>query len=205
MTAAMKLKMLAPWKKIMTNLHRVLKSWDITFPTKVCIIKGMVFPVFMYECESWTVKKAEHWRIDAFKLWCWRKLLRVAWTARRSNQSILKKKKNKKPWIFIGRTDAEADSLATWYSRHLMRKLTHWKRPWCWERLKAGGEGDDRWWDGWMPSPTQWTWVWARSRRWWRTGKAGVLQSIGLQKVGHNWATEQQQQSLWRTVWRFPP
>ena len=93
----------------MTNLHRVLKSWDITFPTKVYIIKGMVFPVFMYECESWTVKKAEHWRIDAFKLWCWRKLLRVAWTARRSNQSILKKKKKKTLNI-------------------------HWK-DWCWSWL----------------------------------------------------------------------
>ena len=70
------------------------------------------------------------------------------------------------------------------------KKLTHWKRPWCWEKLKAGGEGDDRGWDGWMASPIQWTWVWASSRRWWRTRKPVVLQSIGLQRVRHNWATE---------------
>ena len=77
-------------RKAMTNLDSVLKSWDITLPTKVCIVKAMVFPVVMYGCESWTIKKAEHWRIYAFKLWCWRRLLRVPWTARRSNQSILR-------------------------------------------------------------------------------------------------------------------
>ena len=76
--------------KIMTNLDSILKSRDITLPTKVCLVKAMVFPVVMYGCESWTIKKAEHRRIDAFKLWCWRRLLRVPWTARRSNQSILK-------------------------------------------------------------------------------------------------------------------
>ena len=82
---------LAPWEKeAMINLDRILKSRDITKPTKVRLVKAMVFPVVMYGCESWTVKKAEHWRIDAFELWCWRRLLRVHWTARRSNQSILK-------------------------------------------------------------------------------------------------------------------
>ena len=75
------------------------------------------------------------------------------------------------------------------YSGHLM---THWKRPWCWEGLKAGGEGGDRGWDGWMASPTQWTWAWVNSERWWRTGKPGVLQSMGSQRVGHDWATGQQ-------------
>ena len=79
------------WKKVMTNLDSKLKSRDITLPTKVCLVKAMVFPVVMYGCECWTVKKAEHWRIDAFELWCWRRLLRAPWTARRSNQSILKK------------------------------------------------------------------------------------------------------------------
>ena len=74
----------------MTNLDRILKSTDITVPTKVCLVKAMIFPVVMYRCESWTIKKAEHQRIDAFELWCWRRLLRVPWTARRSNQSILK-------------------------------------------------------------------------------------------------------------------
>ena len=82
-------KTLTPWKKVMTNLDSILKSRDITLSTKVRLVKAMVFPVVMYGCESWTVKKAEHWRIDAFDLWCWRRLLRVPWTARRSNQSIL--------------------------------------------------------------------------------------------------------------------
>ena len=84
-------------------------------------------------------------------------------------------------WIFIGRTD----SLATRWE-----ELTHWKRPWCWERLKAGGKGDDRGWDDWMTSLNRWTWVWASSRRWWRTGSPGVLQSMGLQRVRPDWATE---------------
>ena len=82
--------MLTPWRKVTTNLDSIFKSRDITLPTKVCLVKAMVFPVVVYGCESWTVKKAEHWRIDAFELWCWRSLLRVPWTARRSNQSILK-------------------------------------------------------------------------------------------------------------------
>ena len=83
--------MLAPWKKTMTNLDSILKSRDITLPTKVHLVEVMVFPVVMYGCESWTIKKAEHRRIDTFELWCWRRLLRVPWTERRSNQSILKK------------------------------------------------------------------------------------------------------------------
>ena len=82
--------MLAPWKKIYDQLDNILKSRDISLPTKVCLVKAMVFPVVMYRCESWTIKKAEHQRIDAFELWCWRRLLRVPWTARRSNQSTLK-------------------------------------------------------------------------------------------------------------------
>ena len=89
-TAAMKLRLLLLGRKVMTNLDTMLKSRDITLPTKVCVSKAIVFPVVMYECESWTINKAEHRRIDAFELWCWRRLLRVPWTARRSNQSILK-------------------------------------------------------------------------------------------------------------------
>ena len=92
-------------RKAVTNLDSVLKSRDITFSTKVCIVKALVFPVVRSRCESWTIKKAEHWRIDAFKLWCWRRLLKVPWTARISNQSI---SRGNQPWIFIGRTDAEA-------------------------------------------------------------------------------------------------
>ena len=95
-------------RKVMTNLDSIFKSRDITLPTKVRLVKAMVFPVVMYGCESWTVKKAECWWIDAFELWCWRRLLRVPWTARRSNQSILKS------WMFFGRTDAKAENPILW-------------------------------------------------------------------------------------------
>ena len=98
-------------RKIMTNLDSILKSRDVILPTKVCLVQAMVFPVVMYGCESWTVKKAECQIIDAFKLWCWRRLLRVPWTARRSNQSILKETQS---WVFIGRTDAEAETPILW-------------------------------------------------------------------------------------------
>ena len=140
----------------------------------------MVFPVVMYGCESWTIKKAEHCRIDACELWCWRRLLRVPWTARRSNKSILKEISS----------EYSLEELMLKLKLQYFGHLTYWKRPWCWERLKAGGEGDDRGWDGRMTSPIWWTWVLAssRSRRW--TGKPGVLQSMGLQRVGHHWATE---------------
>ena len=95
--------------------------------------------------------------------------------------------KGGRSWVFIGRTDAkpETNTLATSYE-----ELTHWKRPWCWERLRAGGEGDDRGWDGWVASPTRWTWVWVNSGSWWWTGRPGVLRFMGSQRVGHDWATE---------------
>ena len=166
------------------NLDSIFKSRDITLSTKVCLVKAMVFPVGMYGCESWTIKKAERQRIDAFELWCWRRLLRVPWIARRSNQSILKKlvlNIHWKDWCWSW----NSNTLATW-----CEELTHWKRPWCWERLKAGREGDDRGWDGWMASPTQWTWVWVDSGSWWWTGKPGMLWFMGSQRVGHDWATE---------------
>ena len=97
--------------------------------------------------------------------------------------------KENQPWIFTGRTNAESEApilCPTW-----CEELTHWKRPWCWERLRAGEEGEDRGWDGWMASPTQWTWVWASSRRWWRTEKPGMLQFTGSLRIRHDWATEQ--------------
>ena len=153
--------------------------------TKVQRVKAMVFsPVIMYGCESWTIKKAERWRTDVFELWCCRRLLRVPWTSRRSNQSVLKEINpdyHWKDWCWSW----NSNTLATLYE-----ELTHWKRFWCWERLKAGGEGYDRRWDGWMGSPTRWTWVWASSGCWWWTGKPGMLQSMGSQRVGHDWATE---------------
>ena len=138
-------------RKVMTNLDSILKSRDISLPTKVHLVKATVFPVFKYGCESWTTKKAEHWRIDAFELWCWRRLLRVPWTARRSNQSILKEIS---PEYSLERLMLK---LKLQHFGHLMWRTDTRKRPWCWERLKAGGEGDDREWDGWMTSPTQWT------------------------------------------------
>ena len=167
----------------MTNLNNILKSKDITLPTKVHLVKAMALPIVVYGCESWTIKKPERWRIDASELWCWRRLLSLL----DSKESQPVNSKGKQSWIFSGRTDAEPETpitLATW-----CEELTHCKRPWCWERLKAGGDGDDRGWDGWMSSATQWTWVWASPGSW-RTGKPGVLQSMGSQRVRHDWATE---------------
>ena len=164
----------------MTNPESILKSRDITLPVKVHLVKAMVFPIVMYRCESWTIKKAEHWRIDAFGLWYWRRLLRVAWTARGSNQSILKEIS---PEYSL---EGLMLKLKLQYF-HLMWRTDSFERPWCWERLKAGREGDDRGWDGWMASLTQWTWVWVNSGSWWWTGRSGKLQSMRLQRVRHEW------------------
>ena len=109
-------------RKAMTNLDSILKSRDITLPTKVCLVKAMVFPVVVYGYESWTIKKAEQQKMSAFKLWCWRRLLRAPWTARRSNQSILKDTNPEYP--------LEGLMLKFQYLGHLMRKATLWKRPW---------------------------------------------------------------------------
>ena len=174
----MKLRHLLRGRKVVTTLDSMLKSRDITLPTKVRLVKAMIFPVVMNGCESWTVKKAEHRRIDAFQLWCWRRLLRVPWTARRSNQSILKE-------ISPGGYLEGISALAT-----SCEELTHCKRLWCWEGLGAGGEGDIRGWDGWMASLTQWTWVWVNSGSWWWTGRPVMLQFMGSQRVGHDWASE---------------
>ena len=129
-------------RKVMTNPDSILKSKDITLSTKVHLVKVMIFPVVMHGCESWTIQKAECQRIDAFELWCWRRLMRFPWTARRSNQSILKE-------ISPGCSleglmlRLKLQTLATW-----CEEVTHLKRPWCWERLRAGGEEDDRGWHG---------------------------------------------------------
>ena len=168
------------------------QSRDITLLTKVRLVKAMVFPVVMYGCKSWTIKKASTEELMLFELWCWRRLSRVPWTPRRSNQSIyflwiqLIQRKSVlnihwKDWCWSW----NFNTLATW-----CKELTHLKRPWCWERLKLGGEGDSSGWDDWMASPTQWTWVWVISGNWWWTERPGVLQSMGSQRFGHNWATE---------------
>ena len=156
-------------RKAMTNLDSILKSRDITLPTKVCLVQGMVFPVVMYECESWTIKKAEHQRTDAFELWFWRRLSSIPWTARRSNQSILKEIS---PGISLERMMVK---LKFQYFGHLMRRVDSLEKTLMLGGMRARGEGDDRGWDGWMASLTWWTWVWVNSGSWWWTGKPGML------------------------------
>ena len=129
-------------RKAMTNLDTILKSKHISLPTKIHIVKAMVFPVVMYRCESWTIKKAECWRTDTFELWCWRRLLRVPWTARRANQSMLKESTliiHWKNWCWSW----SSNTLATWCEEPFL-----WKRPQCWERVKAKGEAGSRGWGG---------------------------------------------------------
>ena len=167
----------------MANLDSILKSRDITLPTKVCLVKAMVLPVVMYGYESWTNSlNRESW---APKHWCfWTVVLEKTLESPLACKKIQPvNAKGSQSWIFIGRTDAELQY--TWHE-----ELTRLKRPWCWKRLKAGGEGDHRGWDGRMASPTQWTWVWVDSGSWWWTGRPGVLQSMGSQRVGHDWETE---------------
>ena len=124
---------LLPGRRIMTNLDSILKSRDITLTTKLCLVKALVFPIVMYGCESWTIKKAEHWRSDAFELWCWRRLLRVPWTERRSYQFH---PKGNQSWIFIGKTVAEAETPMLWPPD--TKNWLIWKNPdagndWTWE------------------------------------------------------------------------
>ena len=162
----------------MTNLHSILKSRDITNKGPSSQSSGFSSShVWMWELDykgSWAQKN-----------WCfWTVVLEKILESPLDCKKIQPvHPKGNQPWIFIGRTDAEAET-PTW-----CKELTHWKRPWCWERLEVG-EGDNRGWDGWMASPTQWTWVWVSSRSWWWTGKPGVLQSIRSQRVRHDWATE---------------
>ena len=170
----------------MTDLDSMLKSRDMTLPTKVPTVKAMVFPAVTYGCESWTVRRQSIRELmpsncsageDSWKS-----------CGQQGDQTV--NLKGNQPRIFIGRTDASLSSstLITW-----CEQPTHWKSPW--ERLRAEGEEGVRGWDGWMASLMQWAWTWANFRRWWGTGRSGVVQSMGSQRVGHNWATEQQQQS----------
>ena len=156
-------------KKVMTYLDSILKSRDITLPTVVHLVKAMVFPVVMYGCE---LDCEESW---VLKNWCfWTVVLEKTLESPMDCKEIQPvHPKGDRSWVFIGKNwcwSWNSKTLATW-----CEELTHWKRPWCWERLKAGGEGDDRGWDGWMPSQTQRTWVWASCGSWWWTGRAGVL------------------------------
>ena len=167
-------------RKVMINLGSILKSRDITLPTKVCLVKAMVFPVVMYGCESWTIKKAECRGIDAFELWCWRRLLGVPWTARRSKQSILKEIS---PEYSL---EGLMLKLKLQHFGHLMRRTDSFERTLMLGKMIKRTTG----WDGWMAAPTQWTWVWVNSGSWWWTGRPGMLQTMGSQRVGHDWLTE---------------
>ena len=145
----------------MTNLDSILKNRGVTLLTQVRLVKYIVFPVVMYGCDSWTIKKAECQRINAFELWCWRRLLRVPWTASRFKQSILKE---------IGpeySLEGLMLKLKLQYLATRCEELTDWKKPWCCERLRAGGKEDNRGWDGWRTSLIWWTWLWSGSRSWW--------------------------------------
>ena len=137
-SAAMKLRRLLLGRKVMTNLDSILKSRDITLPTKVRLVKAMVFPVVMYGCESWTIKKAECQGIDAFELWCWRRLLRVPWTARRSNQSILKKIS---PWCS---SEGLILKLKLQYFGHLMQKVDSFEKTLMLGKIEGRKRGDGR-------------------------------------------------------------
>ena len=167
----------------MTNLDSTLKSRDITLPANVHVVEAMVFPIVMYGCESWTIKKAERFRIDALELWCWRRLLRVPWTARRSNQLILKETSPNihwKDWCFSW----NSNTLAT-----LCKKTDSSEKTLMLGKIEGRRRGRQRM--RWLDGITDWrTWVWVSSSSWWWTGKPGVLQSMGLQRVGQDWATE---------------
>ena len=178
----------------MTNLDSIFKSRDITLPTKVHLVKVMVFPVVMYLYESWPIKKAECWRIDAFELWCWRRLLRVPWDCKEIQPVH---PKGDQPWVFIGRTDVEGETPVSEPTD--AKNSTHWKRPWCWERLHAGGctEDDDRRRDGWMALLTQWTWVWVDSRSWWWQGGLACCGSWGHKE------SDTPEHLSWTEEWRF--
>ena len=163
--------MLAPWKK---SLDQKLSRWEQPKEQRHYFAdKGLSSQSYGFTSSHvlFSTKKAECQRMDAFELWCWRRLLRVPKTARSSNQSILRRSVLNiywKDWCWSSKT------LAMWCN-----ELTHWKSPWCWERLKVGGEGDNRGWDGWMASPTRWTWVWVNSGSWWWTRRPGMLWFMG--------------------------
>ena len=168
----------------MTNLVSLLKSRDIIMSTKVHLIKAMVFLVVMCGCEICTIKKAECQRINVFELWCWRWVLRFIWTAERSNWSTLN--------VISPEYSLEELmlKLQLQYFGHLMWRIDSVKRLWCWQRLKAGGEGEDRGWDGWMASPTHWTWVWVNSRSFDGQGGLACCSPWGHKELD---TTEQQQ------------
>ena len=170
-------------RKAMINLESILKSRDITLPTKVCLVKAMVFLIVMYECESWTIKKGEHWRIDAFELWHWRWLLSVRWTARRSNQSIQKEINPKY------RLERLMLKLKLQYFGHLMCRTDSLEKTLMLGKIEGGRRRGQQRMRGWMASPTQWTWVWESPGI--GDGQGGLVccSPLGC-RVRHDWVTE---------------
>ena len=168
----------------MTNLDTILKSRDITLPTKICLFKAMVFS--SSQIWMWEVDYKESW---ALKNWCfWTVVLEKNLECPLDCKEIQSvHSKGDQSWVFFGRTDAKAETPILWPPH---AKCWLIGKDWCWEGLGPGGEGDNRGWDGWMASPTRWTWVWVNSGSWWWRGRPGVLQFMGSQKVGHDWATE---------------
>ena len=165
----------------MTNLDSLLKSRDITLLTKVCV--------------------SQRYGFSGSHVWMWELNHKEVWTVvlEKTLKSLLNSKeikpvhpKGSQPWIFLVRTGAEAKAPGLWPI-----DVKSWKRPWCWNRLRARGEASNRGWDGWRASLSQWTWVWANSGKQWRTGNPGILQLMGLKRVRHDWVTEQQQLSYW--------
>ena len=157
----------------MINLDSILKSRDITLPAKVRLVKVTVFPVVLCGCESWTINNAKHWGIDGFEL-VLEKTLESPLDCKEIQPVHLK---GNQSWYSL---EGLMLKLKLQSFGHLMWKTNSLEKTWSWEGLKEGGEGDNRGWDGWMASPTQWTWVWVNSGSWWWTGRPGVLQSMGL-------------------------
>ena len=179
-------------RKTLRSLESILKSRDITLPTKICIVKAMVFPVVLYGCESWTKKKkkAERQRIDAFKLWCWRRLENPLEC---EEIKSVNPKGNNPEYSLVGlMLKLKLQYFAIW-----CKELTHWKRPWCLKRLKVGGERKMRCLDD---ITNLMVWVWANSRRWWGQGSL-VCCSIGSQRVKHNWVTKLSWTEDWNYGW----
>ena len=175
-TAAIKLKD-SPWKKSYDKRRQYIKKERYHFADQSPSSQAVVLPVVMYGCQSWTIKKAKCWRIDAFKLWCWRRPT-VPWTARRSILREINLEYSLKGLML---------KLKLQYFGHLMQRTDSLEKPWCWERLRAEREGNNRRWDGWMVSRTQWTWVSSNSGRQWRTGNLECCSLWGRKESDLTW------------------